>query len=68
MRGDNDLSGTLRHAIYLGSEQRLIIDTAIGAITAVAQAATGQAPFVGGEPVYCTCDAGDVIVIRSQPS
>jgi len=64
--GDNDLSGTLRHAIYLGSEQRLVIDTTIGSVTAVQAMATGQPPFVDGEAIHCTCDAGDVIVIRSQ--
>jgi putative spermidine/putrescine transport system ATP-binding protein/spermidine/putrescine transport system ATP-binding protein len=66
--GDNDLSGTLKHAIYLGSEQRLVIDTAIGSITAVQAMATGQPPFVDGEAIHCTCDAGDVIVIRPQSS
>jgi len=65
--GDNDLSGTLRHAIYLGSEQRLVIDTAIGSMTAIQPVATGQPPYVDGDTVHCTCDAGDVIVIRAQP-
>ena len=66
LSGDNDLSGTLKHAIYLGSEQRLVIDTAIGPITTVQPVVTGQPPFVDGEEIHCTCDAGDVIVIRCQ--
>ena len=63
---DNDLSGKLRHVIYLGSEQRLVIDAPIGTLTVVQSVRTGQRPFVDGELVNCGCDAGDVIVIRPQ--
>jgi ABC-type sugar transport system ATPase subunit len=66
MQVDNDLSGKLRHVIYLGSEQRLVIDTAVGTLTVVQPMATGQQPFADGEDIHCGCDAGDVIVIRSQ--
>jgi putative spermidine/putrescine transport system ATP-binding protein len=66
MQVDNNLSGKLRHAIYLGSEQRLVIDTAVGALTVVRSMVTGQLPFADGEEIHCGCDAADVIVLRSQ--
>jgi putative spermidine/putrescine transport system ATP-binding protein len=63
---DNNLPGRLKHVIYLGSEQRLVVETTIGALTVTQPVAAGQRPFVEGETLHCGCGADDVIVIRPQ--
>lgn len=63
---DNHLRGKLKHVIYLGSEQRLVIETTVGVLTAVQPLVSGHRPFADGEEVHCGCDAGDVIVIRPE--
>jgi len=64
--GDNDFPGKLKHVIYLGSEQRLLIETGAGLFTANQPVATGMPPFTEGETLHCTSDARDVIVIRAR--
>lgn len=63
---ENTLEGELRHAIYLGGEQRLVMKCPIGSLTATQRVLTGVLSFKEGEPVHIGFDHEDVVVFPAR--
>ena len=64
--GGNRLAAELRRIVYLGGEQRLIFETAIGALTVTQSGLNRRSGLREGEAATLAFDPADLIVLRQR--